>query len=108
MSAQPANAALQPITAIDPTVHAPARLLILAVLSVVEGADFTFVRQQTGLTGGNLSAHLAKLEAAGYVEMTKEFVNKIPRTLIRLSAHGRAGVRAYRETMEHVLQSLGA
>ena len=106
MSAQPANPALEPITTIDPMIHAPARLLILAVLSVVESADFTFVRQQTGLTGGNLSAHLAKLEAAGFVEITKEFVNKVPRTLIRLSAEGRAGIRAYRATMEHVLQGL--
>jgi DNA-binding MarR family transcriptional regulator len=107
MCSQPANPALRPIAAIDPTVHAPARLSILALLSVVESADFTFVRNQTGLTGGNLSAHLNKLEAVGYVVVTKEFVNKVPRTLIRLSEEGRAAVQTYRETMRQVLLGLG-
>ncbi|MFH1851826.1 MAG: transcriptional regulator, partial [Candidatus Neomarinimicrobiota bacterium] len=84
---QPDN--LSSLENIDRLVHEPARLLILAYLYVVESADFLFLMRQTNLTKGNLSSHLSKLEAAGYVEVTKEFVDKIPRTLLRLSDHGR-------------------
>jgi DNA-binding transcriptional ArsR family regulator len=107
MSSQPADPTLRPIAEIDAVVHSPARLMILALLSVVESADFTFVRQQTGLSGGNLSSHLSKLEEVGYVEIHKEFVGKVPRTLIRLSDDGRAAIEAYRKNMRHVLQGLG-
>ena len=98
---------LQPIASIDRTVHSPARLMILGLLSVVQSADFGFILHQTGLTRGNLSSHLAKLGDAGYVIITKEFVDRIPRTLIRLSDRGRAAVRAYRENMQRVLRELG-
>jgi DNA-binding transcriptional ArsR family regulator len=63
---------LQPISAIDPLVHSPTRLKILAYLSIVESADFTFLMHQTGLTRGNLSVNLRKLEDAGYVIIKKE------------------------------------
>ena len=85
----------QPIAGLDRVVHEPARLMILAVLSIVESADFLFVARQTGLTRGNLSAHMSKLEAAGYVEITKEFVEKIPRTLLRLTPKGREAFDDY-------------
>ena len=102
-SAKPDNEALHRIADIDRTVHAPARLMILAFLSVVESADFTFVMRQTGLTRGNLSSHMTKLEAAGYIEINREFVDKIPRTLLRLSERGRDAIDAYRRNMTHVL-----
>jgi len=73
---------LQPITEIDRLVHEPARFMIMACLYVVESADFLFLMRQTGLTRGNLSSHLSKLEAAAYVAVKKEFVDKIPRTLL--------------------------
>ena len=92
--------------AIDKTIHEPARLLILAYLYVVESADFLFLMNQTGLTKGNLSSHLGKLEAAGYVEVSKEFVKKIPRTLLRLTEQGREAFREYRDNMKQVLDSL--
>ena len=105
----PENKPLQPITDIDRTIHAPARLLILAFLSVVESADFTFLLHQTGLTRGNLSSHLQKLEEAGYIRIEKEFVERIPRTLIRLTADGREAIDVYRENMRVVVdQLLGA
>lgn len=97
---------LQPIADIDRTIHAPARLMILAHLSIVESADFTFLMRQTGLTRGNLSSHLSKLEEAGYISIKKEFVDKIPRTLIRLTDQGRNGIQAYRETMKQVVDEL--
>ena len=105
-SAKPDNEALQRIAGIDRTVHAPARLSILALLSVVESADFTFVMHQTGLTRGNLSSHMSKLEAAGYIDITREFVDKIPRTLLRLSEQGRDAIDAYRKNMVNVLDGL--
>lgn len=97
---------LQPIADIDRTIHAPARLMILAFLSVVESADFTFLLNQTGLTRGNLSSHLSKLEQAGYVSIEKEFVDRIPRTLIRLTPDGREAIGNYRQNMRHVLDQL--
>jgi DNA-binding MarR family transcriptional regulator len=94
---------LQPIARLDRVVHEPARLMILAILSVVESADFLFVARQTGLTRGNLSAHMSKLEAAGYVEITKEFVEKIPRTLLRLTPKGREAFDDYRRKITDAL-----
>ena len=100
------NEELQPISDIDPLIHAPTRLKIMAYLSIVESADFTFLMQQTGLTRGNLSVNLRKLEEAGYVSITKEFVDRIPRTLIRLTADGRQAIQVYRDNMQSVLDDL--
>lgn len=100
------NEELQPITDIDPLIHAPTRLKIMAYLSIVESADFTFLMRQTGLTRGNLSVNLRKLEEAGYVSIAKEFVDRIPRTLIRLTDEGHQAIQAYRENMQLVLNEL--
>ncbi len=100
------NEDLQPINDIDRTVHSPARLMILALLSVVESVDFTFLLTQTGLTRGNLSSHLGKLEEAGYIQVDKEFVERVPRTLIRLTETGREAIQTYRDNMHQVLDSL--
>ncbi|MHC4461426.1 MAG: winged helix-turn-helix domain-containing protein [Planctomycetota bacterium] len=97
---------LQPLAEIDRVIHEPARLLILAYLSVVESADFLFLMNQTHLTRGNLSSHLTKLEAAGYVEIKKEFVQKMPRTLLRLTEQGRKAFQEYRRNMKQILNSL--
>ncbi len=97
---------LQPIAEIDPLIHAPTRLKILAYLSIVESADFTFLMRQTGLTRGNLSVNLRKLEDAGYVSIKKEFVDRVPRTLIRLTEEGRQAIQIYRDNMQIVLDEL--
>ena len=97
---------LQPLTDIDRVVHEPARLLILAYLYVVESADFLFLIRQTGLTKGNLSSHMSKLETAGYVEVVKEFVNKIPHTMLKLTVAGRRAFKEYRQSMKQVLDDL--
>jgi len=102
----PGKERLQPIAEIDRTIHAPARLTILAFLSVVESADFTFLMNQTGLTRGNLSSHLQKLEEAGYISIEKEFVDRVPRTLIRLTENGRSAIQSYRDTMRQVVEQL--
>ena len=95
-----------PYAEIDRLVHEPARLLILTVLSLVEGADFLFLMRQTGLTKGNLSSHLAKLESAKYVEIEKEFVEKIPHTVVKIKTKGRDALQAYRQQMAEVLKKL--
>lgn len=97
-----------PIPRIDPDrlVHEPNRLAILVVLNAVEEADFLFLMDQTGLTKGNLSSHTARLEAAGYVEIDKTFVGKIPRTVYRLTESGAAALQQYRNHMADVLDSL--
>ena len=91
---------------IDRLIHSPARLTIVRVLAVLAAADFTFLLNQTGLTRGNLSSNLGKLEEAGYVAIKKEFVNKIPRTVVRLSSKGRKAVNAYCDQMRQVLDEL--
>lgn len=100
------NDNLRQLAEIDRIIHEPARLLIMAYLFVVESADFLFLERQTGLTRGNLSSHLTKLEDAGYVEIKKEFVEKIPRTLLSLTKSGRQAFNAYRKNMKHVLDEL--
>src|SRR3712207_9566266 len=74
---------------LDRLIHEPARLAILTVLSSVKDADFTFLQRTTGLTKGNLSSHLAKLEAGGLVEITKRFIRKKPNTSVALTSDGR-------------------
>ncbi len=97
---------LQPIVDIDRVIHEPARLLILAYLHEVVSADFVFLMRETGLTRGNLSSHLSKLEAAGYINVKKEFVDRKPRTMLRITKRGRAAIREYRTRMKQVLNGL--
>ena len=98
--------ALRPIAGIDRMVHEPARLMILALLYVIDSADFLFIMRQTGLTRGNLSSHMSKLEKAGYIHVTKEFADKVPRTLLRLTKKGREAFDQYRRSMTQMLDDL--
>ncbi len=97
----------KPVGKIDRVIHEPARLMIMAQLFVVEGTDFLFVQRQTGLTEGNLSSHISKLETAGYVQVEKEFVDRKPRTMMRLTEKGRQAFDEYRKSMEKVFDGLG-
>jgi DNA-binding MarR family transcriptional regulator len=97
---------LRPIEQLDPAIHAPARLMILAFLGAVDSADFTFLLTQTGLTRGNLSTHISRLEEAGYVQVKKEFVDRIPRTLYKLTGSGRQAIEQYRQNMRQVIDRL--
>jgi DNA-binding MarR family transcriptional regulator len=97
---------LKPIADIDRAIHSPARMKILAFLSIVESADFTFLMNQAGLTRGNLSTHLSKLEEVGYISVKKEFVDRVPRTLISLNDKGRTAIHTYRENMKQVLDEI--
>jgi len=91
------------LTGLDTIIHAPARLAILTSLSAVQEADFVFLLKQTGLTRGNLSAHLSKLEAVDYVKVEKKFVHRIPRTLLSLTDNGRRAFDDYRKQLNSAL-----
>jgi DNA-binding MarR family transcriptional regulator len=91
---------------LDRLIHEPARLMLMAALYVVERADFVFLSRQTGLTGGNLSSHMSRLEEAGYVEVEKTFVGKRPQTVLSLTDKGRAAFREYRRSMIDVLEAV--
>lgn len=97
---------LLPIPQIDKTIHEPARLTIMAYLFVVDSADFLFLQRQTGLTWGNLSSHISKLEKAGYVEVTKEFLDKKPHTALQLTNKGRTAFQEYRRNMKQIFNKL--
>jgi len=90
---------------LDRRVHDPARLAILTALSACERADFLFLQRITGLSKGNLSSHLSKLEEAGLVEIEKRFVAKKTQTLIRLSDAGRRSIESYWQEMEELRES---
>ncbi len=87
----------------DRTIHEPARLLILTVLAALGEADFVYLRRECGLTQGNLSSHLNRLEEAGYIAIEKSFRGKLPLTMCRLTARGRAAYNGYTDTMRAVL-----
>ena len=87
---------------IDRLIHEPVRLLVLAHLYVVESADFLFLMNQLGLTFGNLSSHMSKLEEAGYISVEKEFVDKKPLTRLSLTDSGRAAFDDYKARMRHL------
>ena len=89
---------------IDKIIHEPGRLKIVIQLYMVEKADFIFLLHKTGLSKGNLSSHLSKLESAGYVDIRKTFVDKIPRTLLSLTAEGRSAFDNYKGIMENLLE----
>jgi DNA-binding transcriptional ArsR family regulator len=91
---------------VDRVIHEPARLTIMALLSGAEEVDFLFLMRETGLTKGNLSSHLAKLEEATYVEIAKTFRGKIPLTLIRMTPQGRTALATYRKIMNGLLKRL--
>jgi DNA-binding MarR family transcriptional regulator len=91
---------------IDRLIHEPARLTLMALLYVLDSADFTFLMAQTGLSWGNLSSHMSKLEAAGYIAVEKDFVERRPHTMLCLTASGREAFRQYRQTMMGVLDDL--
>ena len=95
-----------PLAEIDRLIHEPARFGVMACLYVVDAADFLFLMRQTGLTFGNLSSHMSKLEAAGYIAVEKEFIDRKPHTMLRLTDEGRDAFRHYRQNMKQALDGL--
>lgn len=87
-------------------IHEPARLQIMTQLYVVEEADFIFLMRQTGLTWGNLSSHISKLEDEGYIEVRKEFLGKKPHTVLKMTPAGRKALEEYRTAMNKIFEGV--
>lgn len=91
------------LNGIDRVIHEPGRLMLVSMLSAAEEADFTFLLHQTGMTRGNLSTHITRLEDAGYAVVSKSFRGKVPQTLVRLTDQGRAAFEVYRRQLKSLL-----
>src|SRR5579863_4571835 len=97
------SANIQRLAQIDRVIHEPARLMIVALLAAVKEADFQYLHQTTGLTKGNLSVHLSKLEEAGYIAIEKTFRGKYPLTVCRLTERGKEVLNHYRKVIKAAL-----
>ncbi len=88
---------------LDPLLHSQLRLAVVSLLLSVQEADFTYLREKTRSTAGNLSVQLEKLSEAGYIEVSKEIVGKKPKTSCRLTDKGREALNAYVTTLREYL-----
>jgi DNA-binding MarR family transcriptional regulator len=97
------NQQIRAITELDRVIHEPGRLMIAALLFVVERSDFLYLQHETGMNKGTLSSHISRLEEAGYVEVTKTYRGKVPQTLLRLTPEGRKAFERYRRMLKDAL-----
>lgn len=97
---------LQELTGVDRLIHEPARLMIVSILSAVDQADFLYLLNESGLTRGNLSAHLSKLEEAGYIHIIKTFRGKTPQTLCNLTGKGQTAFENYRKQLKSIVEKI--
>jgi DNA-binding MarR family transcriptional regulator len=99
------------MTDLDEIIHQPVRLRLMAALVAIqtgESVDFTFLRDLLNVTDGNLGAHLRRLEEAGYIELTKKFIDRKPHTFIAASPAGRKVFRNQVAALEEIIQSAAA
>jgi DNA-binding HxlR family transcriptional regulator len=93
------------ILKLDPIIHVPARLAILSILITVETANFTFLKESTGTTDGNLSTHLTKLETNGFISIKKSFKGKKPQTTCAITNKGRKAFTKYLYQLEQIIHT---
>jgi len=98
------SALAEDLSGVDRLIHEPARLLIVVILYSVESADFLYLQREAGLTKGNLSSHLSRLEAGGYVEIEKTYKGKLPLTICHLTGEGREAFEKYRKQLQGLLE----
>ncbi len=92
------------LTEVDRLIHEPSRSIILAVLDAVKTADFLYLQRETGLTKGNLTIHLSRLEKAGYIKIEKTYRGKVPLTLCKITIQGREAFNAYRRQLKQFIE----
>ena len=90
------------MTELDKLLHEPSRLAIMTALAGCESADFLFLQRLTGMSKGNLSSHLSKLEEAGLIEIQKSFVGKIPNTNVSLTKEGLKAIDEHWQKLEEL------
>lgn len=88
------------LSTLDRLVHEPARLAILTALSACRGCDFVYLQSLTGLSKGNLSNHLAKLQDGALIDVDKGFRGRVPNTTLRLTPKGRAAIERHWKRLE--------
>lgn len=89
---------------LDPLLHSELRLAIISILISVESADFSFIKETTNASNGNISVQLEKLRVAGYIEVEKRFKGKMPQTLCRISAKGVDAFEKYVEALKSYIE----
>ena len=96
------NRVFAEIASLDKLLHEPARLSLMTALSACKSADFLALQRLTGLTSGNLSVHLSKLEEAGLVVLEKQFVDKRPNTQVQITEKGRQVIESHWQQLENL------
>lgn len=89
---------------LDPILHSQLRLAVISLLMSTEAAEFTFIREQTGATAGNLSIQITKLKEAGYIEVDKRFKDNYPQTMCRITSLGKKKFEEYVKNLEQYLK----
>jgi hypothetical protein len=97
------NEKFSALSDLDRVIHEPGRLIIVAVLSAVEWADFAFLLNETGQSKGNLATHLARLHEVAYIDISKQFRGKVPQTQYRLTPGGRKAFENYSKVIKSTL-----
>lgn len=85
---------------LDPLLHSELRLAVMSLLAGVDEAEFTYLKEQTGATSGNLSVQIDKLSEAGYISVEKGFKGKMPRTTCRITPVGTEAFRSYLKALK--------
>ena len=85
---------------LDPILHSQLRLAIMSLLISVKEAEFTFLKEKTNATAGNLSVQISKLKEAGYLEITKQFHNNYPQTICKITREGISAFEKYVEALQ--------
>ncbi len=89
---------------LDPLLHSQLRLAVVSLLLAVEDAEFTFLREKTGATAGNLSVQISKLKEAGYVKVEKRFRDNFPLTTCKITKQGKEAFEKYVKALEDYIQ----
>lgn len=97
---------IQRAAEIDRLIHEPSRMMIMTILYAGGQADFLYLLRETGLTKGNLSNHLARLEQGGYIHIEKSFRGKVPQTLLSLTPEGKSAFESYRKQLKLLVDAL--
>lgn len=96
------NNPFEELASLNRLIHEPARLSIMTALASCKSADYLFLQRLTGLTAGNLSSHIAKLEEGGLIQVEKRFVEKKPNTQVQITEKGRAAIERHWQRLENL------
>ncbi len=89
---------------LDPILHSQLRLAVMSLLISVKEAEFTFIREKTGATAGNLSVQIQKLKEAGYLEVTKQFKDNYPQTVCKITKQGIDAFELYVKNLQQYIK----